>query len=346
MGLPKTELHVHLEGTLDPEMVVEFARKHQMEEFASASESSIRQRMGDARDLPSFIKVYEQMLTVLRTQDDFRDAAWRYLCRVHAQGVVYVELFFDPQMHTTRGIAFSTVMEGLRQAQREAADALGLRCVFIMCFNRDKSIESAFNHLTQALEYRDLIKGIGTDNPEHAGFARDFAPVYEKAVQAGFRLTSHCDAGFHASIQNIRECFELLRVERIDHGVNVLDDPQLISHALENKIGFTVCPTMLYTPIPGEINTGYFQRCASAAKDMLDVGLRVTLASDDPGVMCSQYVGDVYVNVSEELDLSTRDMITFAQNGFEMAWLGEEDKHKYLEKIDSYVKQHGALINK
>jgi adenosine deaminase len=241
---------------------------------------------------------------VLQTEDDFYHAAIRYLQRVRDQGVVYVEMFFDPQMHTTRGITFATIMNGLKRAQREAADALNLRCAFIMCFNRDRPLESALEHLMQAIPYHDLIIGIGTDNPEHHNFPQDLAPAFAKAAQEGFHLTSHCDVDFESSVHNIRGCLDLLHTERIDHGINTLDDPELTTRARNQRIGFTVCPTYLYGATHGEVDSHYFDRCARAAKEMLDARLCVTLSSDDPGMMCSCYVGDIYNDVCELLDLS------------------------------------------
>jgi adenine deaminase len=337
-GLPKAEMHIHFEGTLEPGSVLELARKNHLAAFPFASIDEIERRMGETKDLPSFIRIYEQMLSVVRTEDDFYQVAIRYFRRVRAQNVLYVELFFDPQMHTTRGIPFETVMAGLRRAHDEAEAVLGLHSVLILCFNRDRSAESAMKHLEMALPYRDLIIGVGTDNPEESGFPAKFAPVYARAAAEGFRLTAHCDVDIPGSAQNIRDCLDLLHVERIDHGVNILDDPALVALARERHIGFTVAPALIYGPVPGAFATGYFDRCALGAKAMLDAGLRVTLASDDPGLFCNQYVGDVYVAVRERLGLSAEDMTAFARNGFEMAWLKPAERAAYLARLDAYVK--------
>ncbi len=339
LGLPKPELHIHFEGTIEPGTVLEIARRNHLDHFPYGSVAEIQQRMGDAKDLPSFIRVYEELLSVIRTEDDFYEVAMRYFRRVRQQNVVYVEMFFDPQMHTARGIPYATVIAGLRRARQDAAATLGLRCEFILCFNRDRSAESALAHLEKALPDRDIIIGVGTDNPEDAGFPARFAPVFQRAAAAGFRLTSHCDVDIKGSGENIRDCLGLLQVERIDHGVNVLDDPALIARAREKHTGFTVAPALLYGPAPGAVNTFYFDRCARAAKAMLDAGLLVTLASDDPGIMCSQYVGEVYVATQARLDLSAAEMVAFARNGFAMAWLPAADKARYLALLDAYV-QH------
>lgn len=337
-GLPKTELHIHFEGTLEPGAVLELARKNRIADFPFSSVEDIQRRMGETRDLPTFIRIYEQMLSVMRTEDDFYEAAIRYFRRVREQNVLYVELFFDPQMHTSRGVPFETVMAGLRRACDEARTVLGLRSVLILCFNRDRSAESALRHLELGLAHRDLIIGVGADNPEDLGFPARFAEVYARAAGEGLRLTSHCDVDIAGSVQNIRDCLDLLHVERIDHGVNVLEDPALVARARERRIGFTVAPALLYGPAHGAVNARYFDRCALGAKAMLDAGLLVTLASDDPGLFCSQYVGEVYVAVRERLDLSAGDMVAFARNGFEMAWLKPDERAAYLARLDAYVK--------
>ena len=339
LGLPKAEMHIHLEGTIEPGTVLEIARRNHLEHFPYGSVEEIQQRMGGAKDLPSFIRIYEELLSVIRTEDDFYEVAMRYFRRVRQQNVVYVEMFFDPQMHTTRGIPFETVIAGLRRARQDAAAVLGLRCEFILCFNRDRSAESALAQLEMARPHRDIIIGVGTDNPEEAGFPAKFAPVFQRAAEAGFRLTSHCDVDIKGSTGHIRGCIEALGVERIDHGVNVLDDPALVARAREKQIGFTVAPALLYGPAPGAVKTFYFDRCARAAKAMLDAGLLVTLASDDPGIMCSQYVGEVYVATQARLDLSAAEMVAFARNGFAMAWLSAADRARYLAMLDAYV-QH------
>lgn len=347
MGLPKAELHVHLEGTLEPDTVLLLARRNNIllnlggveldpslpqhpggigdnttkggEEGVgnrgmqhSSKEKIIQRRMGECHDLPSFIRVYTELLRVMVTEQDFYEVAMGYMQRARAQGVLYVEMFFDPQMHTSRGVPLDTLMQGLRRARDDAAlrdpplagAGPPLLCSFILCFNRDRPVADAMLLLDQALAYRDLIVGVGTDNPEHLGFPREFVPVYEKASAAGFRLTAHCDVDFQGSEQNIHDCIHLLSTERIDHGINILDNPSLIAHAREKHVAFTVCPTIFYTPTLGQFSMGYFHRCAQGAKAMLEAGMLVSLGSDDPGIMCSQYLGDIYVSVCNALELS------------------------------------------
>eukprot|EP00026_Physarum_polycephalum_P014641 Phypoly_transcript_15179.p1 GENE.Phypoly_transcript_15179~~Phypoly_transcript_15179.p1 ORF type:complete len:298 (+),score=34.66 Phypoly_transcript_15179:2-895(+) len=297
--------------------------------------------MGETKDLPSFIKVYEQILSVLQTEDDFYKASLAYFRRAKSQGVVYVEMFFDPQMHTTRDVTLEQIVNGLRRAKEEAR-TFNMKCAYIMCFNRDRTIESAHEHLALALPYRDVIVGVGTDNLEHTGFPTDFAPIFEKAAEFGFRLTSHCDVDYKDSVVNIRGCLEELKVERIDHGVNVLEDKNLVNFAREKQIGFTVCPTLFYTPTPGQFNTRHADRCAPSIKEMIDAGLNVTLASDDPGVMAGHYIGDLYAYICTKLLLPKEQMVPFARNGFKMAWITDEEREEYLREIDDFVRRFAS----
>lgn len=337
LQLPKAEMHIHLEGTLEPGTVLELARKNQLKDFPYTSVTGIQQRMGDAKDLPSFIAVYNELLSVLRTEEDFYEVAWRYFNRVRAQNVVYVELFFDPQMHTSRGIPFATVMAGLNRARHEAQAILGLKVQLILCLNRDRSADSAMKTLEEALPYKSDIVGIGLDNPEEVNFPQKFKPVYDRARAAGFRLTSHCDVGVPNTLAHIRDCLDVLGVERIDHGVSIIADEKLMARAKSRGVGFTVCPALLYGPTPGGFQVRYYDFCVAGAKRMLAAGLMVTLSSDDPGIMVGQYVGEVYVSVQQRAGFTRDEMVTLARNGFLLAWITEAERKAYLQQLDAYV---------
>lgn len=280
--------------------------------------------MADAFDLLTFIEVYEQMLQVLVTEEDFYDTVMRYAHRVRAQGCVYAEISCDPQAHESRGISLATLAHGLRRAQVDTLRDYRVRCAFILCFQRDRDPASALSLLEQAREYKDVFVGIGLDNPEHVGkkaalrlhfivahyvllgFPNDFREVYQQAARYGFCLTSHCDVDCEASVENIQGCLDELQVTRIDHGVNVLESRSLVERSRTDKIGFTVCPTLMHAheEETEDDRRRYHNRCAQAAKDMLDEGLLVTLASDDPGIMSSMFVGDVYVAVQKHFNYS------------------------------------------
>jgi len=335
-GLPKAELHLHFEGTLEPEMALDLAARNSLA-LPYQNVDEVKTRMGCAYDLPTFIAVYEELLSVIRTEQDFYEVAYAYFVRSHSQNVVYAEMFFDPQMHTTRGIALETVINGIHQAQVEAERKLGLRSQLIMCFNRDRSAESAMAILEQSIPYKEKIVGIGLDNPEEENFPAKFNNVYSRARKMGYRLTSHCDVNQLNTIQHLWGCLNDLRVERIDHGVNVLEDENLIETVKKQRIGLTVCPTILYTDTPNRFQYDYFDLCAEAVRKMLDLGLLVALNTDDPGFMCSQYLGDVYITTQERLNLSKEQLVTLARNSFEIAWLADDIKQQYGNLITAYM---------
>ncbi len=332
MALPKAELHVHIEGTLEPEHYLELIARNGLTP-RYASPEAVRQRLTHATDLNTFIEVFSELLSAMRTERDFHDVALTYFRRVRAQQVVYVEMFFDPQMHTERGIPLATVFAGLLSAKNQAAEEFGLRAEYIMCFNRDRSAESAAAILEESRPWHDRILGIGLDNPEERDFPRKFAGVFARARELGLRLTSHCDVNQPNTVAHIWGCLDELKVERIDHGINVLDDPKLIAAVRERRIGLTVCPTLLYAEIPGRLA---FR--ARAIKQMLDLGLLVTINSDDPGMMRSLLVGDLFWIVHEAVGLTRAEIVTLAANSFEIAWLPPEEKRAYLAAVQAAAK--------
>ena len=221
-GMPKAELHLHIEGTLEPELKFELAARNGLAlPYASVEEMRAAY---DFNSLASFLTIYYEGMNVLVTEQDFYDLAMAYFRKAHSQNVVYAEIFFDPQGHTSRGIAFETVIKGFRRAQQDA-ESFGMRTQLIMCFLRDMSAESAMETLEQSLPYGDWIVGVGLDSDERGNPPIKFKEVFDRARKEGFRLTMHCDVNQQDSTAHIRECLELIGVERIDHGVNALDDP-------------------------------------------------------------------------------------------------------------------------
>jgi len=238
--LPKAELHLHLEGTLEPELKFELAARNGLDlPYASAEE--MRAAYG-FDDLASFLAVYYEGMSVLLTERDFYDLAMAYFRKAHSQNVVYAEVFFDPQAHTARGVPFETVIDGLHRAQREAQDSLGLRTQLIMCFLRDLTAESAMETLEQSLSYGDRIVGVGLDSDERGNPPVKFKEVFDRARREGFRLTMHCDVDQENSVQHIWQCLDEIGVERVDHGVNALEDRALITEINRRRLGLTTCP--------------------------------------------------------------------------------------------------------
>ena len=334
LNVPKAELHIHFEGTLEPDHYLKLIEQNGLEAKYDSLEA-VQERLLDQRDLNSFIEVYEELLSAMRTEDDFYEVAMAYCRKVSSQGVLYVELFFDPQMHTVRGISLDTVMRGLLRAREEANVSLGLTLNFIACFNRDRSAESAAKHLEELVRWQDVILGIGLDNPEEIDFPKKFASVYARARELGFRLTTHCDVNVPNTLAHHWDAIELMQVERIDHGLNVIDDPALLNVVRRRGIGLTACPTLLYLDIPGRMGSR-----AGAIKTLLEAGVQVCVNSDDPGMMRSLYVGDLLALTVEEVDLSREQTLELARNSFRIAWISDDDRQRYIRAVDDFAESN------
>ncbi|NUU25740.1 MAG: adenosine deaminase, partial [Streptomycetaceae bacterium] len=229
-GLPKCELHLHIEGTLEPELKFALAKRNGMElPYATVEEMRAAYRFDS---LPSFLTVYYEGMNVLLHEPDFYDLATAYLTKAAAQNVRYVEMFFDPQAHTSRGVPFDVVVRGLTRAISDAETTLGVRAQLIMCFLRDFQAEYAMATLVQGLPYREWIAGVGLDSDEKGNPPSKFAAVYARARREGFRLTMHCDVDQENSAEHIRQALFDIGVDRIDHGVNALEDPALVAEIL------------------------------------------------------------------------------------------------------------------
>ena len=238
-NLPKAELHVHIEGTLEPELKLKLAKRNHVDIGQESIEDVRATYQYD--DLASFLAVYYPAMNVLQHEQDFYDLAMDYLQRAAKNNVRHVEIFFDPQAHTSRGIAFETVINGLYRATVDAR-ALNVDAQLIMCFLRDFSRDSARETLEEALNYKDKFIGVGLDSDEHNNPPMKFFHQFAKASAEGLHLTAHADIDQKDSIEHIRELLEVIGVERVDHGTNIVEDPDLVEFAAKNKIGFTSCP--------------------------------------------------------------------------------------------------------
>ena len=238
--LPKCELHVHIEGTLEPELKFELASRNGIalpfENVAHMKASYV------FHDLPSFLALYYSGMDVLLAERDFYDLTMRYLAKAHSQNVVYAEIFFDPQAHTSRGVSFDIVIRGIRRGQIDAEKQLGIRSQLIMCFLRDWSAEFAMATLLQSLPYKEWIVGVGLDSDEKGNPPAKFAKVFARARSEGYLLTMHCDVNQEDSVSHIWDCVNLIGVDRIDHGINSLEDSTLCKTLKERKLSLTVCP--------------------------------------------------------------------------------------------------------
>lgn len=341
LGMPKAELHVHVEGMVDPKLAFELAERNGLElpfESPEQFEKSLH-----FTSLESFLAGFEQMLRVLRTAEDFRDAALHYFERAAAQNIVYAELHFDTQPHLARGLALESVLEGIVAAQQEALAGFGIRSRLIMALQREATLAEAGAAYAFALQHRDAITGIGLDSFEVPGFPGKFAELYARAADAGFRLTSHCDLEVEDSLIHVRDCIEDLGVERIDHGYSVLEDDALSALCRERGIGFTACPTTDWT-LPDTREDFYAAAVTRAIGAMLDAGLEVSVHSDDPGLMGGRYVGDLLIDVQRDLGLSPAQVATLAGNAFRSSWAPAEEQRAYLAQLGDYIVAHGAPV--
>lgn len=329
-GLPKCELHLHIEGTLEPELKFKLAAANGIELPYSTVEEARSAFTFDS--LSSFLVGYYEGMDVLRTEPDFYELASAYLRRAASQNVRYAEIFFDPQAHTSRGVPFDIVIRGLRRAILDAERTLGVRTQLIMCFLRDFSAEYAMATLLESLPYREWIVGVGLDSDERGNPPVKFEKVFARARQEGYLLTMHCDIDQENSIEHIRQCVEVIGVDRIDHGSNVLEDPELVEEIRRRGIGFTVCP------VSNGFVTADFK--AEEIRRMMDLDLRVTINSDDPAYFLA-YVSENLQRIQERLELTAEELVKLQRNAFEIAWLPRGVKDAYLTELDEYAKAHG-----
>ena len=325
-GLPKAELHVHVEGTLEPELKFALAARNGVE-LPYASVEKMRAAY-DFDDLPSFLGVYYEGMSVLLEEQDFYDLATAYLDKAQAQNVLYAEIFFDPQAHTSRSVAFDTVIRGIRRAQMDAQESMGIRTQLILCFLRDMSAESAMATLEQALSYKDWIVGVGLDSDEKGNPPVKFKEVFARARAEGFRLTMHCDVDQENSTKHIWQTLEEIGVDRIDHGVNALEDEALCAEIRRRDLALTVCP----------ISNSYVTDGLKAReiRRMLELGLRVTVNSDDPAYFPG-YMNENLIATQEAAALDRSQVVQLVANAFEASWQTRAERDALHARLDGYL---------
>jgi len=325
-GIPKAELHLHLEGTLEPEMLLELGRRNGVTlPCASAEECRAAYRFSS---LHHFLDLYYAGVKVLVTEQDFFDLTVAYLQRVAADGARHVEVFFDPQSHVARGVAFADVVEGIRRALDEGERTLGISWRLIMCLLRDQPQASAFEMLELALPYRDVIAGVGLDSAELGHPPSQFVEVFAKAREAGFAAVAH--AGEEGPAGYVTEALDLLHAVRIDHGVRAVDDPALQRRLADEQIPLTMCPlSNLELQVTPDL-------ARHPLKRLLDAGVRVTVNSDDPAYF-DGYLADNYAAVQRALGLDREDIAALARNSITASWLPAARRTQLLAKIDAFV---------
>ncbi len=330
-GLPKAELHLHIEGTLEPEMVFDLAKRNRVD-LRYPSVDALRAAY-DFTNLQSFLDVYYEAAGVLLGAQDFHDMTWAYLERAAADGVVRAEIFFDPQTHTDRGVPFAEVVEGIGAALDLAEAQLGMSTGLILCVLRHLPPEQAMATIDEAEHHLDRLLGLGLDSSE-VGFPPElFVDVFQRARDLGLRVVAH--AGEEGPPEYVWRALDLLGAERIDHGVRSMEDPRLVARLAREHVPLTVCPL-------SNVRLKGVERLEDhPLKRMLDAGLMVTINSDDPAYF-GGYIGENYLATAEALDLSAEQMAAIARNSLLACFVGEDDTQALLRRLDDYMAAHLA----
>ncbi|MFH8592611.1 adenosine deaminase [Streptomyces rimosus] len=322
---PKAELHLHIEGTLEPGLAFALAERNGVT-LPYATEDELR-RAYSFSDLQSFLNLYYALMAVLRTEDDFADLTHAYLARAQAQGVRHAEIFFDPQAHTSRGVPIGTVIGGLTRALDTAEERYGITTRLIMCFLRDESAESALATFEAARPYLDRITAVGLDSAEVGHPPSKFKEVYALAREAGLKCVAH--AGEEGPPAYVWEALDVLGVDRIDHGVRCLEDPDLVARLVADQVPLTVCPL-------SNVRLRVIDELADhPLPAMLDAGLLVTVNSDDPAYF-GGYADDNFTAVRDALNLDDETLRTLARNSFRASFLDEATRETYLKEVEAH----------
>ena len=324
--LPKAELHLHIEGSLEPELMFRLAKKNNVE-IPYDSVEDVRAAY-NFNNLQSFLDIYYAGANVLLTQDDFYDLTWEYILKCVEDNVIHTEIFFDPQTHTERGVAFEAIITGIKEALADAKEKYGITSCIIMCFLRHLSQEAAFETLEQAMAFKEDIIGVGLDSSELGNPPSKFKEVFQKAKEAGFKLVAH--AGEEADFSYIYEALDLLNINRIDHGVQSIKSPELMQRLKDEQMPLTVCPN---SNIELRVFDNYKEHNIKA---LLDYGLNISVNSDDPAYF-KGYVNQNFINLYENLPITEEDIITLVKNSFRSAFISDELKEDYLAKVDAVL---------
>ncbi len=327
-GLPKAELHLHLEGSLEPELMFALAKRNQVDiPFADVEEISAAYNFGNLQD---FLDIYYQGANVLVSEQDFFDLTMAYMKRVHRDSVAHVEVFFDPQTHTDRGIDFGSVIGGITGALKKAQGDLGITSKLIPCFLRHLSEEAAFEMLESAEPYLEFFGGVGLDSSEMGNPPAKFEKVFKAAKDKGLRLVAH--AGEEGPAAYVWDALDILHVDRIDHGNRALEDEALTARLVREQITLTVCPlSNLKLCVVKNLGDHPLRR-------MLDLGLCATINSDDPAYF-GGYINDNYLAVAQALSLGRAQLVTLAKNSFAGSFLNDKDKCEHMSAIDRYAER-------
>ena len=326
-SLPKAELHLHIEGTLEPELMFRLAARNRVKiPYRSIEDVRKAYRFNN---LQEFLDIYYQGAQVLVLEEDFYELTWEYLQKIKNENVQHVEIFFDPQTHTDRGIPFSHVIQGIRRALIQAQKEYGVSSNLILCFLRHKSQDSAIETLKQAIPYKKWIKAVGLDSSELGNPPEKFKDVYKMAREEGFEAVAH--AGEEGDPSYIWQALDILKVKRIDHGVRAIEDAKLIKRLAEEKIPLTICPL-------SNLKLKVFHQLEDhSLKKLLDQGVRVTINSDDPAYF-GGYLTENFIQIQKALSLNKADILKLIKNSFEASFISEGEKKKFIRKLKEFEK--------
>lgn len=322
--IPKAELHLHIEGSFEPELMFEIAQRNKVEiPYQSVEEVKKAYQFSCLQD---FLDIYYAGASVLLYERDFYDLTMAYLAHCAEENVVHTEIMFDPQTHTKRGVSFETVIKGIQKAREDAQEKYGISSLLIMSYLRHLSEEDAFETLEQSLPYKHLIKAVGLDSSEKGNPPSKFQKVFEASIKEGYVPVAH--AGEEGPAEYIWEALDLLKISRIDHGNNCLTDEVLIKKLVDEKIALTVCPlSNLELQVVKNLKD-------HPLKKMLNLGLKATVNSDDPAYF-GGYMNANFLQTAEALDLTKEEIKTLVKNSFEYSLLSEEEKAKYLADVEN-----------
>lgn len=330
-GIPKAELHLHIEGTLEPESMLAFAARNGIQIPYQAGEGL--RRAYAFRNLQDFLDLYYEGTRVLVTKADFYDLTYAYLKKARSENVLHAEIHFDPQTHTDRGVPFPVVIEGIHAALVDGHSKLGISSKLILCFLRHLDEKAAFQTLEAALPYKQWIAAVGLDSSEIGNPPSKFQAVFQKARAEGFLAVAH--AGEEGPASYVREALDLLGVSRVDHGNHALDDQLLVTELVKRRIPLTVCPlSNLRLRVVDDL-------CNHGLKVMMQRGLMVTVNSDDPAYF-GGYASENYWAIAQALSLTAADICTLARNSFLASFLGESEKAKMLAELDAYLRAQAS----
>jgi len=325
-NIPKAELHLHIEGTFEPELMFKIAKRNNVQlRFKSVDELRAAYQFSSLQD---FLDIYYAGCNILLNEQDFYDLTLAYFKKAHEQNVLHAEIFFDPQTHTKRGVAFDTIITGIQRACADAENKWGMSTHIILCFLRHLSAESAMKTLEEALPFKNGIIAVGLDSSEKGNPPSKFKDVFDRAREEGFLTVAH--AGEEGPAEYVREALDLLKVSRIDHGNRSLDDEQLVQELAQRKMPLTVCPlSNLKLKVVKDISK-------HPLKEMMDKGLFVTVNSDDPAYF-GGYVSENFEAMQQALNLTKEDIYTLARNSFEASFLSDAEKGRMLAKLNAFA---------